>query len=107
MLTVACLHINELLHSEPHDRSVSSAPDVRKEKDTKPHQPQQSVTKHREEELTQELSREREASAHLRQLVTQNETTVQQILSDTSQQISQLSQEKDLLTCILAPISLS
>ena len=78
------------LHSVSHDRSVSSAPDVRKEK-----QPQQSVTQHREEELTQELSRERQASAHLRQLVTQNETTVQQILSDTSQQISRLRQEKD------------
>ena len=83
------------LHSESHDRSVSSAPDVRIEKDTKPRQSQQSVTKHREEELTQELSREREASAHLRQLVTRNETTVQQILSDTSQQISRLRQEKD------------
>ena len=51
-------------------------------------------TQHREEELTQELSREREASAHLRQLVTQNDA-VQQILSDISQQISRLTQEKD------------
>ena len=83
------------LHSESHDRSVSSAPDVRKEKDTKPRLPQQSVMQDREEEIRQELSREREASAHLRQLVTQNETTVQQILSDTSQQISRLRQEKD------------
>ena len=72
----------------------SSAPDVRKEKDTKPHLPQQSVMQDREE-IRQELSRERQASAHLRQLVTQNETTVQQILSDTSQQISRLRQEKD------------
>ena len=74
---------------------VSSAPNVQREKDIKPHQPQQSGTQYREEELRQELSREREASAHLRQLVTQNETTVQQLLTDTSQQISRLRQEKD------------
>ena len=70
----------------------------KREKDTKPHQPQQSVTQHREEELRQELSREREASAHLRQLVTQNETTIQQLLTDTSQQISRLRQEKNSQT---------
>ena len=40
------------------------------------------------------MSREREASAHLRQLVTQNETTVQQLVAN-SQQISQLRQEKN------------
>ena len=82
-------------HSVSDDKSVSSAPNVQREKDIKPHKPQQSVTQHREEELRQELSREREASAHLRQLVTQNETTVQQLLTDTSQQISRLRQEKD------------
>ena len=85
------------LHSASDDKSVSSVPNVQREKDTKPHvhQPQQSVTQHKEEELRQELSREREALAHLRQLVTQNETTVQQLLTDTSQQISRLRQEKD------------
>ena len=79
-------------YSVSDDKGVSSAPDVQREKDTKLHQPQLSD---REEELRQELSREREASAHLRQLVTQNETTDQQLLTDTSQQISRLRQEKD------------
>ena len=90
----ALLHVFNFPHSVSLDRSVSSAPDVHQEKDTKPLQSQQSVTQDREE-IRQELSRERQASAHLRQLVTQNETTVQQILSDTSQQISRLRQEKD------------
>ena len=79
-------------YSVSDDNSVSSAPHVQREKDTKPHQLQQSD---KEEELRQELSHEREASAHLRRLVTQNETTIQQLLTDTSQQISQLRQEKD------------
>ena len=58
--------------------------------DSKPHQPQQSVAQHR-----WKLSNEKDASAHVRQPVTQNETAVQQLLTDISQQISQLSQEKD------------
>ena len=59
--------------------------------DTKPRKLELSVPQH----IREELSREREASAHLRQLVTQNETTVQQLLTDTSQQISLLGQEKN------------
>ena len=94
-----CVSTNvHLLHSVSADERVSSAQNVQREKDTKPHQPQQSVTQHREEELRRELSREREASAHLRQLVTQNESTVQQLLTDTSQQISRLRQEKNSQT---------
>ena len=45
----------------------------RREKDIQPHQPQQSVMQYREEELRQELSCQREASAHLRELGTQND----------------------------------
>ena len=46
------------------------------------------------QQTRQELSREREVSAHLRQQVAQNETVVQQ-LSDTGQQLAQLRREKE------------
>jgi len=48
------------------------------------------------QQTRQELSREREVSAQLRQQVAQNETFVQQLLSDTGQQIAQLRQEKKI-----------
>ena len=65
---------------------VSSPPEVREEA-------RQHDTEVRR--LQQELSREREASARLRQQVAQNETVVQQLLSDTRQQIAQLGQESE------------
>ena len=58
---------------QPSITQHSSAPHVRREKDTKP---RSSVTQHRQKELRQE-------------------TTVQQLLTDISQQISQLRQEKN------------
>ena len=92
MYVYICTAVSTKVHY-PH--SASSAPNIQRENEKKPRKSQQSVTHHREEELREELSREREASAHLRQLVTQNETTVQQLLTDTSQQISLLRQEKN------------
>jgi len=47
------------------------------------------------EQTRQELSREREASAQLRQQVAHNVTVVQQLLSNTGQQIAELRQEKE------------
>jgi len=47
------------------------------------------------EQTRQELSREREVLARLRQQVAKNETIVQQLLSNTSQQIAQLRQEDE------------
>ena len=65
---------------------ISSPPEVREE--TRQHDTEVR-------QLQQELSREREASARLRQQVAQNETVVQQLLSDTRQQIAQLRQENE------------
>ena len=65
---------------------ILSPPEVRKET-------RQCDTEVRQ--LQQELSREREASARLRQQVAQNETVIQQLLSDTRQQIAQPRQEKE------------
>ena len=65
---------------------ISSPPEVREE--TRQHDTEVR-------RLQQELSHEREASARLRQQVAQNETIVEQLISDTHQQIAQIQQKHE------------
>ena len=74
----------EFPNSVPDDKSATSD-------DSEVRQLRQSLLQCRED-----LSHEREASAHLRQLVTRNETILQQILSESSEK-----SEKDLFSLTL------